>query len=146
MAVAYFDSSALLSILLQEARAESVASIWDQFTQRVSSNLLNAECWIGMRRHFARNRLVPKDKWLKEREDFLSGVLASVQIMPVDGRVLEIVKARTELADCRTMDALHLATALHFSTKGDDGFVLVSLDDRMRQTAKRLNLEVLPVD
>lgn len=144
MKLAYFDSSALLSILLQEAKAETAAELWDRFTQRVSSVLLNAECWIGMRRYFARSRLSPKSGWMDERSDFLSNALASVQIMPVDGRILEIMKARAELADCKTMDALHLATALHFSTKGDEGLVIVSLDDKMRQTAKRLSFEVLP--
>jgi predicted nucleic acid-binding protein len=144
MRTAYFDSSALLSILLQEAKAETVATLWDEHTQRVSSILLNAECWVGMRRFLALNRMKPEGKWLEERSDFLSDALASVQIMPVDARVMEIMKSRAELAECRTMDALHLATALYFSTKGDEGIVVVSLDDRMRQAAKRLDLEVLP--
>ncbi len=144
MRTAYFDSSALLSILLQEPKAGTAASLWDQFSQRVSSILLNAECWIGIRRYFALNRLSPEAKWLEERSDFLSHALASVQIMPVDGRILEIMKTRSELSDCKTMDALHLATALYFSSKGDEGIVVVSLDSRMRQTAKRLKIEVLP--
>lgn len=144
MKVAYFDSSALLSVLLQEAKADTAAALWNQFTRRVSSILLNAECWIGMRRHFARSGLDPKKGWLEERAEFLSGALATVQITPVDGRILEIMKAQAELADCKTMDALHLATALHFSAKNDEGLVVVSLDERMRQTAKKLKLEVLP--
>lgn len=144
MRAAYFDSSALLSILLQETKADTAADLWDKFTQRVSSILLNAECLIGLRGYFARNRLPMDAAWLAERSEFLSGALTSVQIMPVDGRILEIMKARTELADCKTMDALHLATALHFSTKGDEELVVVSLDERMRQTAKKLKLEVLP--
>jgi predicted nucleic acid-binding protein len=144
MKVAYFDSSALLSVLLQEAKAETAAALWDQFTQRVSSILLNAECWIGMRRYYARNRLEPRKGWLRERTEFLARALATVQIMPVEGRILEIMNSHAELADCKTLDALHLATALHFSTKGDDGLVVVSLDERMRQAARNLNLEVLP--
>lgn len=144
MGPAYFDSSALLSILLKEARAEAAAALWDRFAVRVSSILLNAECWIGMRRHFARNQIAPVAGWMEERSDFLSEALAAVQIMPVDGRILEIMKATSELADCRTLDALHLATALYFSSKGDDAIVVVSLDERMRQTARKLKLEVLP--
>lgn len=144
MKVAYFDSSALLSVLLQETKAETTAALWNQFTRRVSSILLSAECSIGMRRHFTRNRLDPKSGWLEERLEFLTDALTTVQIMPVDGRILEIMKARVELADCKTLDALHLATALYFSTKGDEGLVVVSLDERMRQTAKKLKLEILP--
>ena len=144
MQVAYFDSSALLSVLLQEEKAEAAATLWNQFTRRVSSILLNAECWTGMRRYFARSGLLPEKGWLEERAEFLSGALATVQIAPVDGRILELLRERTELADCNTLDALHLATALHFSAKTDEGLVVVSLDERMRRTAKKLNLEVLP--
>lgn len=144
MQVAYFDSSALLSILLQEAKAEASAALWSRFNRRVSSILLNAECWIGMRRHFARIQMEPQAAWLEERSDFLSAALTSVHILPVDERILGILKGRAELAECRTMDALHLATALHFSEGSDAGLVLVSLDERMRQTAKKLKLEILP--
>jgi len=145
MKVAYFDSSALLSVLLQEAKAETAANLWNQYTRRVSSILLNAECSTGLRRYFARSGLDPKKGWLEERAEFLSGALATVQIAPVDGRILDILKERSELSDCRTLDALHLATALHFSAKSDEGLVVVSLDERMRRTAKKLKLEVLPV-
>jgi predicted nucleic acid-binding protein len=144
MQAAYFDSSALLCVLLQEAKAEVAATLWNQFTRRVSSILLNAECWIGMRRHFSRSGVSPEKAWLEERADFLSGALATVQIAPVDGRILEILRERAELADCKTLDALHIATALHFSAKSDEGLVVVSLDERMRQTARKLKLEVLP--
>ena len=81
---------------------------------------------------------------MEERADFLANALTSVQIMPVGERILEIMKSRAELAEWNTLDALHLATALHFSTKGDDGLVVVSLDHRMRQTAKRPKFAVLP--
>lgn len=145
MKVAYFDSSALLSVVLQEAKAETAANLWNQYILRVSSILLNAECWTGMRTYFARSGLDPTKGWLEERSEFLSGALATVQIAPVDGRILEILKERAELADCKTLDALHLATALHFSAKSDEGLIVVSLDERMRQTAKNLKLEVLPV-
>ncbi len=144
MQVAYFDSSALLSILLQDAGAGVSADLWSRFSRRVSSILLNAECWNGMRRHFARIQMEPKFAWLEERSDFLSAALASVHVLPVDERILGILRERAELSECRPMDALHLATALHFSEGSDAGLVAVSLDEQMRQTARKLKLEILP--
>jgi predicted nucleic acid-binding protein len=145
MPVAYFDSSVLMAILLQdEAQSVIAAGLWDQHSKRVSSILLQAECWTGMRRHFARNKANALPAWTKERADFLVEALASVQIWPVDARILEGLQERSELSDCRTLDALHLATALFFLSKSDEGLVVVSLDQRMRQTGQKLKLEVLP--
>lgn len=146
MPIAYFDSSVLLAMLLQESRSGVCAALWDKHTQRVSSILLNAECWTAMRRHYARLNIAPVSEWVEDRTEFLAEALTTVQIMPVDSQVLEILRARTELADCKTLDALHLATALYFGTKGDDTLVIVSLDQKIRQTAKKLKLEVLPAE
>jgi predicted nucleic acid-binding protein len=58
--------------------------------------------------------------------------------------VLEALDREPALAECRTLDALHLATALYLRERASEGFRLVTFDDRMRQTGLKLGLEVGP--
>jgi hypothetical protein len=37
-----------------------------------------------------------------------------------------------------------LATALFLGARADEGLAVISLDEKMRQTARKLGLEVLP--
>ena len=145
MGAAYFDSSALLSVVLKETRADELSKLWEKTERKVSSILLEAECWIGLRRQWAREGSAPDAEWMAERSEYLSGVLSELDVKPVDGTILSMIRNEPILAECRTLDAVHLATALLFKSKSDDGFSLVTLDQRMRLTARRLRLEVLPL-
>jgi len=144
MSAAYFDSSVLISILLREGRAEVSAAIWDAQEVRVSSVLLGAECWTGVRRHFLRTGKEIKPGWREERIAFLDRVLGMVELKPVDVEIMEFVKKNPRLADCRTLDALHLATALFFREHADSDLLFVTLDPRLRETALKFQFKVLP--
>src|SRR5690242_4719984 len=112
MTVAYFDSSVLLAMLLQEARETEAGNLWKSLPTKVSSLLLSAECWVSLRRHFLRNGKEPSEKWLKERDEFLTEALAGIELKRMDEETLTLLKGQPILADCRTLDAIHLATAL----------------------------------
>lgn len=144
MPLAYFDTSILLSILFKEEKSKIAADLWDRHPDRVSSILLDAECWTGMRRHFKHSKVKAPSSWLKERATFLEAALTGVSRKLVDAEVLVSLKEHDELTECRTLDAIHLATALFFRRKTDEGIVVISFDERMRQTAKKLKLDVLP--
>lgn len=145
MNTVYFDSSALLSVVLKAARAAELSLLWEKAESKVSSILLEAECWIGLRRHWMREGVTPDAGWMSERSDFLSGVLTELDVKQIDGNIISMIRKEPVLAECRTLDAIHLATALLFKSKSDEGFRLVSLDQKMRQIAMKLNLDVLPV-
>jgi predicted nucleic acid-binding protein len=145
MPIAYFDSSVLLSILLQEERATAMAELWDSYPERVSSILLGTECWIVMKRQFLSAKRQPSAGWWEERSRALDAALASLQIKPVDSSILEELRKTAALAECRTLDAIHLATALYYRAKSGEDLILVSLDDRMRKTAAKLKMKILPL-
>lgn len=143
--IAYFDSSAVLAFLMQQAEGESVRDIWVEQPIRVSSVLLKAECFINLRRNAARLPASQSREWLHQRLALLASCVEEITLADVDGSVLAVLESEGKLLDCRTLDALHLATALRFSAKVDDGLVVVTLDERMRRTAEKLKLEVFPV-
>ncbi|MBI4027956.1 MAG: hypothetical protein HY360_23430 [Verrucomicrobia bacterium] len=62
----------------------------------------------------------------------------------VDRSVLDTLWKTTELAQCRTLDAIHLATAFLFQQQLDEPLRICSLDKRMREQALKLKFKVAP--
>jgi predicted nucleic acid-binding protein len=145
MSRAYFDSSVLLAVLLGEARAEEAAKLWLGHEDKVASILVEVECLNGLRRYAARMGKKIPPKWLEEKLNFMGESLTDLTAKHMDGEILSVVRAESALSECRTLDAIHVATALYFKSKSDDDLHLVSFDERMCETAKKLGLSVLPV-
>ena len=141
---AYFDSSAVLAFLLQQKEGVEAAKIWMDHDARVSSILLKAECLINLRRNATGLPKTASKEWLQDRFAVLSNCLDEVNLKDLDDSILEVMNQEAGLVECRTLDAIHLATALYFREKGDEDLVLVSLDVRMRKTAVKLKIKILP--
>ena len=144
MSAAYFDSSVLLAVLLNESRSEVCEPIWNAQKIRVSSILLGAECWTGVRRHFLRVGIGIQAKWKEERIAFLEKALDQVELKSVDSEIMDILKKNPKLADCRTLDAVHLASAIYFREQADGELFFVTLDPQMRESALKFQFKVLP--
>ena len=71
-------------------------------------------------------------------------MLSGTSLVPVDARISEIVEQERRLVRCRSLDAIHLATALHLQAEIDEPLTICSYDIRMRETAHELGFEVLP--
>lgn len=144
MTTAYFDASVLLAVLLDEPSAAKARQLWKAYPQRVSSIMFEAECLVTLRRAAGQaGRKLPAG-WLAEKTAFLARRLEEVTIERVDADVLDVLREEPKLADCRTMDALHLATALLYRERADDRLIVVSFDQRMRETAAMVGLPVQP--
>jgi predicted nucleic acid-binding protein len=140
----YFDSSVLLTVLLAEPRAEEASKVWLESEAKVSSILLEAECLNAIRRYASSiGKKIPAG-WVEERVAFMGESLADLTAKHVDGEVLSAIRSESALSDCRTLDAIHLATALYFRAKGDDELRLASFDVKMRETARKLGFKLLP--
>ncbi len=62
----------------------------------------------------------------------------------LDDEIEEIVRGTSDLSDCRTLEAIHLVTALYFQPHHDEPINVVTLDRRMREVATRLGFTILP--
>jgi predicted nucleic acid-binding protein len=144
--VRYFDSSAVLSGLLEEKDHPALAGLWNGADGRLSSSLLKIECVVAVRRAALLRGLGADDTWAGERLDVLTGFLDALDFKTIDHSIEEIIRLTPALADCRTLDAIHVATALHFKPFVEGALEIVTLDRRMRQTARKLGFEVLPSD
>ena len=142
--ICYFDSSAILSHLLEEREAPGISRLWDESTERLSSNLLKIECIVGIRRAGLAQGFPADTEWPMERIDLLSQFLSGMSFKIVDESVENVIRLTPGLSNCWALDAIHLATALLFRSNVDEPFSLVTLDNRMRVLAPQFGFSVLP--
>ena len=73
----------------------------------------------------------------------LESILSSMHLKVMDHKITEIVRSEKKLAGCRSLDALHLATALYYKNHGPEDFFIATFDQEMAITAKKIGLSVL---
>ncbi len=138
---AYMDSSVVLAVLLGQPEAAVAAAWWDEHPRRVSSVLLEAECRTVLRRAAKSGARLPRG-WLARQERTLAEWLDAVTLRIVDRGIVERLAIESALGGCRTLDALHLATALELRDHLGPGFVLCTLDAEQASLAAALGLQV----
>lgn len=144
--VRFFDSSFVLAQLLGQAPDPRERKLWLTSSRRVASSLLRIECVVGLRRA-ARAQGSPADEeWVRARTALLDQMFASLNFMEIDRSIEAAVRETPALAECRTLDAIHLAAALRFRGGGEDALEIVTIDKRMASVARKLGLAVHPVN
>ncbi len=128
MSVVYLDASALVKLVVREPESVALMEFLREHPDRVSSALALAEVPRALRR--ARFGAAERRR---ARE-----VLARVALVDIDRRALAAAAA-IEPPTVRTLDAIHLATALALR---EDLAALVTYDRRLAVAAERADLPV----
>jgi len=125
----YLDSSALVKLVITEPESRALMELLRARPDRVSSAVALTELPRALRRagFGARERR-------RARE-----LLARVALVDTDRRILAAAAA-LDPPTLRTLDAIHLATALAVR---EDLASLVTYDRRLRAAAERAHLDVL---
>jgi uncharacterized protein len=122
----YLDSSAFVKVVVEEAESAVLrAFLGASGARRVSSALLRAEALRAVR-HLGPDAAVTVREGLRR-----------VDLIGIDDRILDsagILEPRV----LRTLDAIHLATAL---AVGDDLEAIVTYDERMVAAARLVGLK-----
>jgi len=132
---AYVDASVVLRVLLGEPNA---LAEWRTLDRLISSRLLEVECLRALDRLRVLARL--DDHTLGQRRRALLDTLATVDIVPLDDRVL------SRAADpfptlLGTLDAIHLATAME--ARGDfEDLVFATHDGELAVAALATGFDV----
>jgi uncharacterized protein with PIN domain len=66
MTVRYFDSSAVVSGVLEEKDHPAARELWNSADERLSSNLLKIECIIAIRRAALQRGIAADNTWVRE--------------------------------------------------------------------------------
>lgn len=125
--VAYLDSSAFVKLVVAEPESAALRRAIARWPQRASSALLRAETIRALRRS-GNTGQVPAARRL----------LRAVSMVQVDQPLLDRA-ADLEPGELRTLDAIHLASALEI---GPDLGVMLAYDIRLRSAAQAYGLVV----
>jgi len=129
VSLVYLDSSALVKLVVREPESAALVAFLHGHAERVSSALALSEVPRALRR---------AGFGTSERRRARQ-VLSRVALVDVDRRALAAAAA-LDPPTLRTLDAIHLATALALR---EDLTALVTYDRRLSAAAERAHVEVL---
>ena len=137
----YAESSAVLGWLLDEASAAQVRRCLAAADVIVASDLTLLECDRVLLRAVTLGELTEAEA--ADRRAHLAGASAHWHVLRVSEAVVDRARQPFPGEPIRTLDAIHLATAL-VARAAIANLQLLSLDDRVRRAAKGLGLETVP--
>ena len=138
----YFDSSILLAILLDEKRKKYAIELWNNASVRVSSILLKLETITVLRRIYEHNKNKLEPNWITKKLNELNEYFQEINFRIIDEDIEKILILRKEVSKCKTLDAIHIATALDFNQLiPNSNIFLYSFDKNMAEIAKSLKFK-----
>jgi len=124
----YLDSSAFVKVAVEEPESTALRLfLSERQSRRTSSTLLRAEALRAVR-HLGSGAMATVREGLRR-----------VDLIGIDDRILDAA-GMLEPRILRTLDAIHLATALSL---GDDLAEIVTYDERMTEAARLLGLPTI---
>jgi uncharacterized protein with PIN domain len=139
----YAESSAVLAWLLGEARAPDVRDRLAAAELVIASDLTLVECDRVLIRASKLGELREADAAGRRAE--LTMAAAHWTLLRVSVDVIERARLPFPREPIRTLDALHLASALVAKAAVPD-LIVLSLDDAVRANARTLGFDVQPAD
>ncbi|MGH8218834.1 MAG: PIN domain-containing protein [Steroidobacteraceae bacterium] len=137
----YAESSAVLAWLLDEAAAPEVRGLLSSAEIVIASDLTLIECDRVLLRAAGLGDLTEGEA--ADRRSHLVAAAAHWQIMHVAQEVVDRARQPFPAEPIRTLDAIHLASALA-ARAAVAGLALLSLDDRIRGAGKKLGFALMP--
>ena len=129
MSLVYLDTSALVKLVVTEPESSALIEFLHGWPDRVSSALALAEV----------PRVLRHARFGAAERQRARRLLARLALIDVDRRILGMAAA-FDPPELRTLDAIHLATALAVR---EDLAGLVTYDRRLATAAERVDVEVL---
>jgi predicted nucleic acid-binding protein len=139
--ILYAESSAVLSWLLEERAGEPARRALEAAGAVAASRLTLFECTRALRRA-EEGGLLDAARTDRART-LLAGAAARWELVEVAAEILAEADRRFPREPVRSLDALHLGTAL-FLRPRVPGLAFLTLDDRIAGNARLLGFPVLP--
>jgi predicted nucleic acid-binding protein len=124
----YLDSSAIVKLVVAEDESRALFEFMGRYRDRISSALARVEVHRALRRA----RATTGEMRRAER------VLARIALLRIDDPILAVA-SRLSPSDLRSLDAIHVATAL---SVGDAVAGMVTYDERLARAATAARVQV----
>jgi predicted nucleic acid-binding protein len=137
----YAESSAVLAWLFGEEAGRRVRDVLRRAELVMASDLTLIECDRVLIRAVSLGDILEADA--ADRRAQLNATAAHWHVMRLSAEIVDRARQRFPAEPIRTLDALHLASALA-ARSGVAGVELLSLDDRIRKAGEQLGFRIQP--
>ena len=137
----YAESSAVLAWLLGEEAAPRIRQILSTAELVIASDLTLLECDRVMIRAVALGEI--EEAQAADRRAHLNAAAAHWHVLRLSTDIVDRARHPFPAEPIRTLDAIHLASALT-ARSGVAGVELLSLDDRVRRAGSQLGFRLQP--
>lgn len=138
--IAYFDTSALVKLLVSdEAGAETAADIWDAADAAFTSRIAYPEGRAALASARRAGRLTARQ--LAHAREALAGVFRQLAVVELSEGMAEAAGDVSERFALRAYDAVHLASALAIA---ENATVLLTWDEQLATAGRQAGLDVVP--
>ncbi|MET9314398.1 type II toxin-antitoxin system VapC family toxin [Kribbella sp. NPDC003505] len=127
----YFDSSALIKRVVAEDESDDLVEFLDSRYEQGDVLASSSLAWVEVSRVVLARVRKPADAG-----DLIEGAMSGIDERPMTGEVVSVAR-RIEPLNLRSLDALHLATAVLI-----DADLVVTYDDRLTDACRRNALAV----
>ena len=131
----------MLSWLLEAGRGSQSQQALAQAERVFTSDLTLIECDRVLHRAAVAGRI--EEEAAAETRTLVATASAFWTLCSIDAEIVEMARRRFPSEPVRSLDAIHLATALFVRSMAPDLLVL-SVDERVRRNSEALGFEVLP--
>jgi len=139
----YIDSSFLLSLLTIDANYELSFNQWESDELKLSSKLLDFECFVNIHKIYRENsKRLPKH-WLDKALDKYDDLKGEINLKAIDNEILHTIKSNLKLTNLKSLDSIHVSTALLWNDFTDTPITICSYDKNIRKICKELNLQTM---
>lgn len=138
--IAYFDTSAIVPLLIDEIGTHAAGDIWDRADRVVSVRLAHVETRAALAQAVRVHRISPQHLRSSVRE--LEGLLAQVDVIEVDDDLIRQAGDLAEAQGLRAYDAVHLAAAHRVA---DLDLVVVAGDGALLAAAEALGMSIAAI-
>jgi predicted nucleic acid-binding protein len=139
--LSYFDSSIVLSILLNEQRQDEAYLLWKNSEIKVSSILLRIETIVTLRRIYEQHKSKLDESWPGRKTKELEEYLNEINYLIIDDRIERTIYSRKELSNCKTLDAIHISTALQYREISEENINFYTFDIPMSNLVKHFKFK-----
>ncbi|HEX9287298.1 MAG TPA: type II toxin-antitoxin system VapC family toxin [Thermoanaerobaculia bacterium] len=136
---AYLDSSVLLRLILRE---RGTLREWDSVETGVGSVIVEVECLRAIDRLRLAKGL--SDEQVAQRREALYGLVAPMKLVELDRPVLARASQPFSTA-LRTLDAIHLVSALVWREKSEKDLTMATHDSGLATAARAHGMRVVGV-
>lgn len=138
----YIDTSFLLNIVYSENGFEKNLEKINKSNNLFSSILIEIEAYRSLNYTFNQNKKYLNNTWYQDTHNFIEKLITNINLKNLDAEIKNEFKKQKNISELKSLDAIHLSTALYIRRLISEDLVFCSLDEKLIEVALKNNFKV----